>query len=440
MAPSELISDLDSQYHTIRRIGPSTCQGFSRTSGERVAIKLEATDHKTPRLLHETNVFKKLAGNVGVPILHYSGTIGLYHFAIFDPQGPTLEELFESCSRKFRLKTVILIADQLISRIEEVHAQSWILGQIEASSFAIGERELCSWIRIIKLRDAQPLKSSTSTACTTKLQGTLNTAPLYKDLERLGYTLLYFLRGYAPRQNQQNIGELCRDLPREFLTYFYYVRSPRLGSKPNYLYLKEVFNGLFRRKRFEDRFVFDWTIRKYFPLQTNTASPEFIRDEAKLRYKDLLAAEEVCKKEQASVGQIQLILKSSRALVMRFYRYLEATQHPAASESLRNSASELDVPTRLWNYGISRPFHLLILQLLTHRSPESLPTLEGTWAGYLSTLARYRMSIEDAGNIDGEIWRKESVYWASLRDDSTRRLELDTILKRWISSKPSTED
>jgi len=36
--------------------------------------------------------------------------------------GPSLEDLFNFCSRKFSLKTVLLLADQLVSDITVVNA------------------------------------------------------------------------------------------------------------------------------------------------------------------------------------------------------------------------------------------------------------------------------------------------------------------------------
>ena len=89
--------------------------GINIISGEEVAIKLESVKAKHPQLEYESKVYKTLAGGVGVPFVRWFGTECDYNAMVMDLLGPSLEDLFNFCNRKFSLKTVLLLADQLVS-------------------------------------------------------------------------------------------------------------------------------------------------------------------------------------------------------------------------------------------------------------------------------------------------------------------------------------
>lgn len=85
-------------------------------AGKEVAIKLEpAVPHAlTSPLKQESKVYKSLMGGPGVPWIMYSGKQGDYNVMVIDLLGPSLEDLFKRCNRHFSLKTVLLLADQLV--------------------------------------------------------------------------------------------------------------------------------------------------------------------------------------------------------------------------------------------------------------------------------------------------------------------------------------
>jgi len=61
-----------------------------------------------------SNIYSKVLIAVGIPFLRWYGVEKSYNCMVLDLLGPSLEDLFNFCERKFSLKTVLLLADQLV--------------------------------------------------------------------------------------------------------------------------------------------------------------------------------------------------------------------------------------------------------------------------------------------------------------------------------------
>ena len=90
-------------------------QGVHTIAGKEVAIKLEPAIARSSPLKQESKIYKTLMGGPGVPWIMWSGRKGDYNVMVIDLLGPSLEDFFRMCNRYFSLKTVLLLADQLVS-------------------------------------------------------------------------------------------------------------------------------------------------------------------------------------------------------------------------------------------------------------------------------------------------------------------------------------
>lgn len=63
--------------------------------------------------------------------MKYYGRECKYNALVIDLLGKSLEYLFRRCASHFAMKTVLLLADQMISLIETVHSKSYIHGDIK---------------------------------------------------------------------------------------------------------------------------------------------------------------------------------------------------------------------------------------------------------------------------------------------------------------------
>jgi casein kinase 1 alpha len=287
------------RYRLVRKIGSGSFGdiylGINISNGEEVAVKLESCKARHPQLQYESKLYKILQGGVGIPHIRWFGQEREYNVLVMDLLGPSLEDLFNFCSRRFTIKTVLMLADQMIGRVEYIHTKNFIHRDIKPDNFLMGIGRHCNKLYLIdfglakKYRDNRTRhhipyredKNLTGTARYASINAHLGIEQSRRDdMESLGYVLMYFNRGSLPwqglkaatkKQKYEKISEkkmstpvelLCKGYPAEFGMYLNYCRGLHFEEVPDYMYLRQLFRILFRTLNHQYDYTFDWTMLK----------------------------------------------------------------------------------------------------------------------------------------------------------------------------------
>ncbi|GBP89106.1 Casein kinase I isoform alpha [Eumeta japonica] len=291
---------INDRYRIIRRIGGGSFGDIFLavvvSDGEEVAVKVESIKARHPQLLYESRVYKVLQGGIGIPHIRQVLWYGYekdYNILVMDLLGPSLEDLFNFCSRQFTIKTVLMLADQMLGRVEYIHCKCFIHRDIKPDNFLMGIGRHCNKLYMIdfglakKFRDLRTRthisyredKNLTGTARYASINAHLGIEQSRRDdMESLGYVLMYFNRGSLPwqglkaitkKQKYERISEkkmstpvevLCKGFPAEFAMYLNYCRGMTFDECPDYMYLRQLFRILFRTMNYQFDYTFDWTV------------------------------------------------------------------------------------------------------------------------------------------------------------------------------------
>ena len=263
--------------------------GYNEQTNEKVAIKLEPTSNKV-QILKSEAFYLFMLKSVGIPKLKAFGKNKKYNILIETLLGDSLEKILKRYKKNLPLKDSLMIAIQVIERLEYLHSKYLIHRDIKPGNFLIGYNDpyiiylidfgICKKYR--SSRTGNHIKFSIPrTYNGTSTYASLNAMKGYEvsrrdDLESAAYLIINLIKGYLPWELVKGktkyerykkiydiklsytAEELCKDLPKEIKEFLAYSRNLEFEQDPNYKYCYSLFNNALIKNGFNNDLMFSW--------------------------------------------------------------------------------------------------------------------------------------------------------------------------------------
>ena len=283
-------------------------EGINVIDYKAVAVKVEKKDNGLNLLEKESFYLYNLKG-IGLPEVISFGYSGKYNVLVQTLLGESLGKIFFKNNNRFSIKDICMFSIQILHRIEFVHSKNIIHRDIKPENFLIGEPDKYL-IYIIDFGLSKKYKSSRTNKhiqfrLTKKFTGTARYASLNAvrgaeqsrrdDLEAIGYMLLFFFNGgklpwqgisckqkaekyvkiYTMKKNL-NFEEFCKNMPKEIIDYMKYCRELEFEKKPDYAYLRGLFEKALKHLGEYNDLHFSWIkdlsiLKNYHNLKSRIA-------------------------------------------------------------------------------------------------------------------------------------------------------------------------
>ncbi|CAD7681161.1 unnamed protein product [Nyctereutes procyonoides] len=196
-----------------------------------------------------------LQGRVGIPHTWWYGQEKDYNVPVMDLPGPSLEDLFNFCSRRFTMKTNFIHRD------------------IKPDNFLMGIGRHCNRLFLIDFGLAKKYRDNRTRQHIPYREdkNLTGTAPYASINAHLGIGQKKYEK-ISEKKMSTPVEVLCKGFPAEFAMYLNHCRGLRFEEAPDYMYLRQLFRIIFRTLNHQYDYTFDWTMLKQKAAQQAASS------------------------------------------------------------------------------------------------------------------------------------------------------------------------
>ena len=281
------------KYRCIQKIGKGSF-GFvykAEYDNKYYALKFENNSNGNNLLEHESSIMLYIKGP-NIPYIKTYGTSGAFNILVMQLLGKNLQSLLIEMGGSFSIKTVCILAYQMISILERIHNKNIIHRDIKPENFLMGLDNNSKFLYLSDFGLSKSYNQNSTTHYTPNKEGKkLTGTPRYAsinamrcleqsprdDLESIGYILVYLLKGELPWQNiiaknkTEKIkkllvkkieicsSDLCLGLPNKIEKYIDYCRNLEFEDVPDYQMLKNLFIQILQQNKQEFDYIYDWS-------------------------------------------------------------------------------------------------------------------------------------------------------------------------------------